>query len=151
MYLKNNTMKKHLKLIIVSTLTFIAYAVFGFFWHNNLFPAIYYANPAVLSIEEQNVIFMNFAMALLVYGFSYFMFKAIKQDTKLLNAILWGIYYGISDIGFFSFYALGAAKIWEWNVLILDMVWSIVSGAGAGIMIFLLHKWLVGNIETVVD
>ena len=30
---------------------------------------------------------MNFAMALLVYGLAYFMFKSIKDDTKLLNAI----------------------------------------------------------------
>lgn len=136
-------MKKHYKFILVSTITFIAYAVFGFFWHNNLFPAIYYANPAVLSMEEQNIIFMNFAMALLVYGLAYFMFKSIKQDTTILNALLWGIYYGISVIGFFSFWTVGAAKIWEWNVLILDMVWAVLSGAGAGIMIFLLHKWFV--------
>jgi uncharacterized membrane protein len=136
-------MKKHYKFIIVATLTFIAYAVFGFFWHNNLFPAIYYENPAVLSMAEQNVLYMNFAMALLVYGLAYFMFKSIRQETTLLNALLWGVYYGISVIGFFSFYALGTAKIWEWNVLILDMVWSVVSGAGAGIMVFLLHKWFV--------
>lgn len=142
-------MKKHFKFIIVSTLTFIAYAVFGFFWHNNLFPAVYYSNAAVLSIEEQNVILMNFAMALLVYGFAYFMFKAIREDTKFLQAMLWGVYYGISVIGFFNFYALGIAKIWEWNVLILDMVWAIVAGAGAGIMIFLLHKWLVKKGEVV--
>ncbi len=136
-------MKKHYKFIIVSTLTFIAYAVFGFFWHNNLFPAVYYSNPAVLSIEEQNVLFINFAMALLVYGLAYFMFKSIKHDTKFLQAMLWGVYYGISVIGFFSFYALGTAKIWPWNVLILDMVWSVVSGALSGIMIFAFHKWLM--------
>ena len=136
-------MKKHYRFIITATVTFIAYAVFGFFWHNNLFPAIYYENPAVLSIAEQNVIYMNFAMALLVYGLAYFMFKSIRQDTTLLNAILWGVYYGISVVGFFSFYALGAAKVWPWNVLILDLVWSVISGAGAGILIFLFHKWLV--------
>lgn len=140
-------MKKHYKFILVATLTFIAYAVFGFFWHNNLFPAVYYDNPAVLSMDEQNILLMNFAMALLVYGLSYFMFKSIRQDTTFLNAILWGIYYGISVIGFFSFYALGAAKVWEWNVLILDMVWAVVSGAGAGIMIFILHKWFVRKNE----
>jgi uncharacterized membrane protein len=136
-------MKKHLKFIIVSTITFIAYAVFGFFWHNNLFPAVYYANPAVLSMVEQNVILMNFAMALLAYGLTYFIFKSIKPETTFLNALLWGIYYGISVIGFFSFWAVGAAKIWEWNVLILDMVWGVVSGGLAGILIFLLHKTIM--------
>jgi uncharacterized membrane protein len=133
-------MKKHLKFIIVSTITFIAYAVFGFFWHNNLFPAVYYANPAVLSMEEQNVILMNFAMALLTYGLTYFIFKSIKPETTFLNALLWGIYYGISVIGFFSFWAVGAARIWEWNVLILDMVWAVVSGGLAGILVFVLYK-----------
>ena len=136
-------MKKHLKFIIVSTITFIAYAIFGFFWHNNLFPAVYYANPAVLSMEEQNVILMNFAMALLSYGLAYFMFKAIKPETTFVNALLWGIYYGISVIGFFSFWAVGAAKIWEWNVLILDMVWAVVSGGISGILILLLHKTIM--------
>jgi uncharacterized membrane protein len=138
-------MKKQYKFIIVATVTFILYAVFGFFWHNNIFPEVYYTNPAVLSIAEQNVIYMNFAMALLVYGLAYFMFKSIKDDTKLLNAMLWGIYYSISVIGFFNFYAIGIAKIWQWNVLILDMVWAAVSGAVAGIIIFLLHRWLVGK------
>ena len=142
-------MKINYKFIIIATITFIAFAVFGFFWHNNLFPEVYYTNPAVLSMAEQNVIFMNFAMALLVYGLAYFMFKSMKQDTKLLNAMLWGIYYGISVIGFFNFYAIGIAKIWQWNVLILDLVWAVVSGAIAGVIIFLLHRWLVGKSETV--
>jgi hypothetical protein len=138
-------MKIQYKFIIAATITFIAFAVFGFFWHNNIFPETYYTNPAVLSIAEQNVIFMNFAMALLVYGLAYFMFKSINQNTKLLNAMLWGIYYCISVIGFFNFYAIGIAKIWQWNVLILDLVWAIISGALAGIILFLLHRWLVGK------
>jgi uncharacterized membrane protein len=138
-------MKIQYKFIIAATITFIAFAVFGFFWHNNLFPETYYSNPAVLSIAEQNVIFMNFAMALLSYGLSYFVFKSMTQDTKLLNAMMWGIYYCISVIGFFNFYAIGIAKIWQWNVLILDLVWAIVSGALAGIILFLLHRWLVGK------
>ena len=104
-------MKINYKFIIIATITFIAFAVFGFFWHNNLFPEVYYTNPAVLSIADQNVISMNFAMALLVYGLAYFMFKSIKDDTKLLNAMLWGIYYSISVIGFFNFYAIGIAKM----------------------------------------
>jgi uncharacterized membrane protein len=140
-----NKMKKNYKFIIVATVTFIAYAVFSFFWHNNLFPEVYYTNPAVLSIAEQNVIAMNFAMALLVYGLVYFMFKSIKPVTKLLTAVLWGVYYNISVIGFFNFYAIGIAKIWQWNVLILDMVWAVVSGALTGVIVFLLHKWLVGK------
>ena len=138
-------MKINYKFIIIATITFILYAVFGFFWHNNLFPEVYYTNPAVLSIAEQNVIFMNFAMALLVYGLAYFMFKGIKPETRLLNALLWGVYYCISVIGFFNFYAIGIAKIWQWNVLILDLVWAVVSGAVAGVIIFLMHRWLIGK------
>lgn len=142
-------MKKNIKFIIIATITFIAFAVFGFFWHNNLFPEIYYSNPAVLSIAEQNVIWMNFAMALLAYGLVYFIFKSIKPETNILHALLWGVYYCISVIGFFSFFAVGAAKLWQWNVLILDLVWAVVSGALAGILVFLLHRWIIGKEENV--
>ena len=45
------------------------------------------------------------------------------------------------DLKDFSDYVYGG------NVLILDLVWSVVSGAGAGIMIFLLHKWFVRKDE----
>jgi uncharacterized membrane protein len=140
-------MKKQYKFIIIAVVAFIVFAVIGFFWHNNLFPEVYYTNPAVLSIAEQSAIAVYVAMALLSFGLAYFIFISIKQDTKILNAMLWGIYYCVSVIGFFNFYAIGIAKIWQWNVLILDLVWAVVSGAVVGIIIYLLHRWLVGKSE----
>lgn len=138
-------MKKQYKFIIIATISFIVFAVFGIFWHNNLFPEVYYNNPAVLSIEEQSAVAIYVAMALLSFGLTFFIFMSMKQYTKLLNAMLWGIYYCISVIGFFNFYAIGIAKIWQWNVLILDLVWAVVSGAVVGIIIYFLHRWLVGK------
>ena len=136
-------MKKHYKFIIVSTLTFIAFAVFGFFWHNNLFPTVYYSTALVIPMNEQNVIPINFAMALLVYGLAYFMFKSIKQETRFYQAVLRGVYYLISVIGTYSFLNIGLVKSWQWNVLILDILWAVVSGALAGAMVFGLHRLLM--------
>ena len=136
-------MKKHYKFLIAATLTFIVFAVFGFFWHNNLFPAVYYSSPSVIPISEQNVIAINFAMALIVYGLTYFMFKSIKQETKFYQAVLWGVYYLVSVIGAYSFFNLGFVREWQWNSIILDLLWAVVSGALAGAMVFGLHRLLM--------
>jgi uncharacterized membrane protein len=136
-------LKKHYKFIITATLTFIVFAVFGFFWHNNLFPAVYYSSPSMIPMTEQNVIPINFAMALIVYGFAYFMFKAIRMETKFFQAVLWGVYYMISVIGSYSFLNMGLVKDWMWNMLILDLIWAITSGAVSGAVVFGMHRLLM--------
>jgi uncharacterized membrane protein len=136
-------LKKHYKFIITATLTFIVFAIFGFFWHNNLFPAVYYSTASVIPITEQNVLPINFAMALVVYGLTYFMFKSIKQETKFYQGVLWGVYYLLSVIGAYSFFNLGLVRGWQLNTIILELVWAVVSGALAGAMVFGLYRLLM--------
>ncbi len=132
------------KFIKVSTITFILLTVSAFFWHNNLFPNVYYPSgqtSTIDSISSQNVWFINFAVALLVYGYVYFVFRAIKPDTKALTLCMWGVYYNISAIGFLNFLALGALSFWTWGMLVTDMIWAVISGALSGGIVYYLYKY----------
>lgn len=128
------------KFIIVSTLTYIPYTIIWFFWHNNLFHKLYYSVNSFYSINEQNIWFMNFANALLVYGFVYFFRRSYKPDTPAYKSILWGIYYNLSVTGFFTFMLLGAFKEWNSSILFHDLLWAILSGALIGFLSFTLNK-----------
>ncbi len=135
-------MKKliNFKFILTATLTFIPYTALWFLWHNNIFPVIYYSNTSINSIIDQNIWLMNFANALLVYGFVYFYWRIVKSDTILIQPIMWGIYYNLSVIGFFSFMMLGITKQWELTHVVFDLLWSVVGGAIMGILTFYLYR-----------
>lgn len=130
----------NLKFIITATLTFIPYTALWFLWHNNIFPVIYYSNISINSIATQNIWFMNFANALLVYGFVYFYWRIVKSDTRLIQPFMWGIYYNLSVIGFFSFMMLGITKQWEMTHVIFDLLWCVVGGVIMGILTFYLYR-----------
>jgi hypothetical protein len=130
------------KFIFVSTLTYIPFTAFWFFWHNNFLPSVYYVPSVVLSKDTQIIWYMNFANALLLYGMSYFFFRSIKPETKTITAVMWGVYYNISVFGFLNFMAIGFIKEWTWNIVVHDLLFAIISGAGAGWMIFKLNKKL---------
>lgn len=129
-----------IKFIIVSTLTFIPYTVLWFFWHNNFLHSVYYSLNSFYSNNEQNIWFMNFANALLVYGFVYFFRRSLKPETPLFKSVLWGIYYNLSATGFFTFMLLGAFKEWNTSILFHDLIWAVLSGAFIGFLTFTLNK-----------
>ncbi len=128
------------RFILTATLTFIPYTVLWFFWHNNLFHKLYYSSYVLYSIDVQNIWAMNFANALFVYGFVYFYYHSVKKDTKKINAVLWGIYYNISVIGFFAFMNFGGISGLQSGILLHDMIWSVIGGAIMGIMTYFLHR-----------
>ncbi len=88
---------------------------------------------------------MNFANALLAYGFVYFYFKSAKEDTKLINSILWGVYYNISAVGFFAFMNNGVVREWNSTILVYDLVWAVVGGILIGDLAFILYNKLGKN------
>lgn len=124
------------KFILAATITFIPYTAFWFLWHNNLFPHVYYSSPDVNSVITQNIWSMNFANALLVYGFVYFYWRMAKPETRLIQPVMWGIYYNLSVIGFFSFMMLGITKYWDISYIIYDILWCIAGGAFMGAMTY---------------
>lgn len=145
------------KFIVTATLTYIPYTVLWFFWHNNMFHSLYYTSDLMKSMDVQNIWAMNFANALLVYGFVYFYFFASpplrqesfgqssqkgeeKKEVKLINAVLWGIYYSLSAIGFYSFLNLGMLSSWRVDVLAHDMIFAVVGGAVSGVLVYYLYK-----------
>lgn len=128
------------KFILTATFTFIPYTMLWFFWHNNLFPHVYYSLDYFHTIHAQNVWFMNFANALLVYGFVYFYFRSVKPETELFRAILWGVYYNLSVTGFFSFMLLGTMSEWNLFILIHELFWALVGGVFSGIITYYIHK-----------
>src|SRR3990170_3018256 len=131
------------RFVLSATLTFIPYTVMWFFWHNNLFPDIYYASSTVQSVyskDAQNIWAMNFANALLVYGFVYFYFRSVKENTLLLNSILWGVYYNLSATGFFAFMNYGIIKEWNSAILVYDLVWAVIGGMLIGDLVFILYN-----------
>lgn len=127
------------KFILTATLTYIPYTILWFFWHNNLFPNVYYSINSIYSVDSQNIWAMNFANALLVYGFVYFYFRAVKSDTKLYQAVLWSIYYNLSVIGFFSFMLIGIMKDWNTGILIHDLIWAVIGGVISGVLVFITY------------
>lgn len=127
------------KFILTATFTFIPYTALWFFWHNNLFPQIYYSLNFLHTIQTQNIWLMNFANALMVYGFVYFYFKTVKPETKLYQSVLWGVYYNISVTGFFSFMMLGIMKEWNPGILLLDLTWAVIGGAVSGAVVNFLY------------
>jgi len=122
------------KFIITATLTFIPYTALSFLWHNNLFHNIYYSINSIYSVGSQNIWAMNFANALLVYGFTYFYFKTVKPETKLYQSILWSVNYNLSVIGFFSFMVFGILRDWSPLILIHDMIFAVIGGVFAGVL-----------------
>lgn len=137
----------NLKFIAVATLLYIPFTVLWFFWHNNLFPAVYYAFNLtnsiniINSINSQNIWAMNFANALLLYGMVYFFFRSIKPDTTLIKPIFWGIYFNLSVIGFFNFMAMGFLNGWTLSMLVHDLLFAVISGAISGTLIFKLYRY----------
>ncbi len=83
---------------------------------------------------------MNFANALLVYGFVYFYWRIVKPETKLYQSVLWGVYYNLSVIGFFSFMMLGTMNEWNGFIAIHEMIWALVGGSFMGILTFYLYR-----------
>ena len=130
------------KFILAATITFIPYTALWFLWHNNIFPNVYYSSPEINSVITQNIWSMNFANALLVYGFVYFYWRMAKLETRLIQPLMWGIYYNLSVIGFFSFMLLGITKYWDTNYVIYDILWCIIAGVYMGAMTFYTHNWL---------
>lgn len=126
------------KFILTATLTFIPYTVLWFFWHNNLFYSVYYIIDYFRTTQSQNVWFMNFANALLVYGFVYF--YRDRFCNSLIHSILCGIYYNISVIGFFNFMLLGTMSEWNLYVLTYDMIWAVAGGIVCGTLVYFLMK-----------
>lgn len=128
------------KFILTATLTFIPYTALWFLWHNNLFPQVYYLLDYFRSIQSQNIWFMNFANALLVYGFVYFFWRIAKAETRLIQPVMWGIYYNISVTGFFNFMMLATMNEWNGFVVIHEMIWALVGGSIMGILTFYLYR-----------
>lgn len=89
---------------------------------------------------EQNIWAMNFANALLVYGFVYFYYRAVKPDTKPIQAVMWAVYYNISAVGFYSFMSHGMLKNWNTMILVHDLIWAVVGGAISGFLCYSLYK-----------
>jgi ABC-type Co2+ transport system permease subunit len=105
-----------------------------------MFHKLYYPSGVLLSPDVQNIWFMNFANALFSYGLTYFFFKSLKPETRLIDACMWGIYYNISVYGFFSFMALGFIANWTFMLLVHDMLFAIISGALSGMAVWKLWK-----------
>lgn len=137
-----------MKFILTATLTYVPYTILWFFWHNNLFPVVYYTSNIVNTISSQNVWVMNFANAMLAYGFVYFYFRSVKTDTKLVNAMLWGAYYYISAIGFYSFMNFGVLRGWSLGVLIHDMIFAVFGGGVSGVLVYYLHSFIKPIVRT---
>ncbi|HMQ79317.1 MAG TPA: hypothetical protein PKE39_09220 [Ignavibacteria bacterium] len=130
------------KFILAATFTFIPFTALWFLWHNNIFPHVYYASPEINSVITQNIWSMNFANALLVYGFVYFYWRMAKAELRIIQPVMWGIYYNLSVIGFFSFMMLGITKFWNITYIIYDILWCIAGGAFMGAMTYYTHKRL---------
>ncbi|MBN8586117.1 MAG: hypothetical protein J0M37_13585 [Ignavibacteria bacterium] len=137
------------KFILTATLTYIPYTALWFFWHNNLFHKLYYSVNSFYSINEQNIWLMNFANALLVYGFVYFYRRFVKPDTLSFKAALWGVYYNLSVTGFYTFMLMGAFKEWNASILIHDLIWAVLSGTISGLLAFHLNKYFGGNLKQI--
>lgn len=131
------------RFILAATLTFIPYTMLWFFWHNNIFHGLYYSTGVVYPMQLQNIWAMNFANALFVYGFVYFYSRSVKPETKLINAILWAVYYNISVIGFFSFMAFGMISGWNYVILLHDLIWAAIGGSIMGLLTYLVNKKIV--------
>jgi hypothetical protein len=101
---------------------------------------VYYTAESFYSLSGQNYWAINFANALLVYGFVYFYFKSVRQESKISQAILWGICYNISVIGFFSFLLYGILKTVTINVLAHDLIWSVIGGFISGSLTYIFFK-----------
>ena len=130
------------KFILAATITFIPYTALWFLWHNNIFPNVYYSSSEIYSVVTQNIWSMNFANALLVYGFVYFYWRMAKLETRLIQPVMWGIYYNLSVIGFFSFMLFGITKFWDITYIIYDILWCLAGGAFMGAMTFYTHNRL---------
>jgi len=134
------------KFILIATISYIPFTVLWFFWHNNLFPQVYYPSPGetlqfVQGLNTQNIWAMNFANALLLYGMVYFFFRSIKPETTIIKPIFWGIYYNLSVFGFFDFMVLGLLNGWSWSMLFHDLLFAVLSGAVSGVIIFKLYRF----------
>jgi len=133
------------KFIAVATFSYIPFTIMWFFWHNNLFPNVYYVSAPITlvnTVSSQNIWAMNFANALLLYGMVYFFFRSMKPETTIIKPIFWGIYYNLSVLGFFNFMAIGFFKGWTWQMLAYDILFAVISGAISGGLIFKLHRWV---------
>ena len=130
------------KFILAATITFIPYTALWFLWHNNIFPNVYYSSSDINSVVTQNIWSMNFANALLVYCFVYFYWRMAKAEIRLIQPVMWGIYYNLSVIGFFSFMLFGVTKFWDITYIIYDILWCIAGGAFMGAMTYYIHKRL---------
>lgn len=138
----------NIKFFIVAALIFIPYTILWFFWHNNIFPDIYYTPDTLISQypkEEQNNLTMNIANAVLVYGFVFFYYKSVKPDTSLIGSIFWGVYYTITVMGFFALMNYGIIRKWDSNILVYDLVWAVVGGILIGDLAFILYNKLGKN------
>lgn len=93
---------------------------------------------------EQNIWAMNFANALLVYGFVYFYYRAVKPETKLIQPVMWSVYYNISAVGFYSFMSIGMLKEWNKMILIHDLFWAVIGGIISGLLCYFLYRKIHG-------
>jgi hypothetical protein len=101
---------------------------------------VYYPHPSMYPVETQNIWAMNFANALLVYGFVYFYFRAVKPETTPARTILWGVFYFISAVGFYSFMNFGLLNDWDLYVLFHELIFAVIGGLFSGLLVYILHN-----------
>jgi hypothetical protein len=129
------------KYFLASLAVYIPYAILWFFWHNNLFPDIYYFNQLLYSVSEQNIWLMNLANAFLSYGMVFFYFQ-IDKKISLFLSIVYCLFYNLSVLVFFNLMLIGAFKINNYNFIFLEFLWAVLIGIISGILLFYIYNKL---------
>lgn len=137
------------KYFLASLAIYIPYAFLWFFWHNNLFPDIYYFNQLLYPVTEQNIWLMNLANAFLCYGMVFFYFQ-IDKKISLSGSVVYCLFYNLSVLGFFNLMLIGAFKINDYNFIYLEFLWASFIGIFSGILLFYVFNKLTfysGNLK----
>ncbi len=135
---------KFLKIAFTSAIVFI---LLDFLWLAVVASAWYrHALGFLAELDPEGKIMFNIPMGLIAQvvislALSAVIMLALHVDDRLVVAISWGAFIGLSLYATYDFTNLSFVKGWPLWISLLDVAWGTTQGTLAGLYIFYLNRY----------
>lgn len=133
----------HTLILIISII--ICTIVLDIVWLGFIAKNLYSQEIGLLVRKTGEQMSPNWIAASLVYlaialGIIYFVLP--KAEGNVINAILWGAFFGALVYAIYDCTNMAVLANWTWKITIADIIWGTVLCSTASGIAMMLHNWL---------